>query len=229
MRVDLSIAELGDKLVDFRDPIPGDSYNWGPLINPLDIQFLTFHHSVTPQTAKIDNNWQAECIRIANSHLAQGWGGIGYRFVICSNGVVAYVGDLSRGGSAVANNNHRMFSAVLVGDFTKENPTDAQIDSAHKLAKAFLYNMPQYPNLNSWDQIKGHKEFNPTACPGNNWKDSINGLYQRIKNNLPINRPPVSIPTQPKDSDRVLQEARQILFGMDGLAVKLAKLRLLLR
>lgn len=182
MSVNLLITTLGDKFQDYRDPIPGDSYNWGPKITTTDIKYFTFHHSVTAQTAKNDGNWKAECDKIANLHLARGWAGVGYRFIICSDGTVAYVGDLSHGGSAVKDMNDQMFSACFVGDFTKELPTAAQVHSAHLLADWFLNNMPQYPNLNNWDQVKGHQEFSSTACPGSNWKVSGDNLYDRIKN-----------------------------------------------
>lgn len=191
MSVTIAIPELGDKFQDYRNPIPGDSYNWGPAIVATDIRYFAFHHSVTPQTAKNDGNWRAECDRIANEHLAQGWGGVGYRFIICSDGTVAYVGDLSHGGSAVAGNNNIMFSACLIGDFTRELPTAAQVHSAHILADFFLNRMPQYPNLDSWDDIIGHQDASallhlsgatPTACPGSNWRDPNDSLRSRIIN-----------------------------------------------
>lgn len=191
MPVNLSIPSLGSKFQDYRQGIPGDSFSWGPVITATQIRFFTFHHSVTKPTG----NWKEECDTIARLHVNQGWGGVGYRFIICSDGTVAYVGDLSRGGSAVANHNHEMFSACLVGDFTKHLPTDAQIDSAHKLAKHFLTQMPQYPNLASWDQIKGHKDFNATACPGSSWP---NDMRDRIVKNIPY-APPA--PPQPPAID----------------------------
>ena len=181
MAVNINIPELGNKFVDDRDRIAGDSYSWGPVITPNNIQYFTFHHSVTKQTAKNDGNWQAECDVIANIHVnGNGWRGVGYRFIICSDGTVAYVGDLSHGGSAVTNMNHQMFSTCFVGDFTKELPTAAQVHSAHILAKFFLTQMPQYPNLNSFDDVKGHREFQSTACPGYNWKIAGDNLYSRI-------------------------------------------------
>lgn len=220
MPVNLLIPTLGDKFQDYRDPIPGDSYNWGPVINANKIEYFTFHHSVTPQTAKSDGNWKAECDKIANLHLARGWAGVGYRFIICSDGTVAYVGDLSHGGSAVANMNDVMFSACLVGDFTKELPTDAQVDSAHKLASWFLFNMPQYPNLNSWDQVKGHKEFQQTACPGPIWKEPADSLYERIKNNIPYTPPPAPAP-QPQPEPQPAPPAvdyKKHLIGIKTIA-----------
>lgn len=184
MGVTVLVPELGDKYQDYRDDIRGDSYNWGPVINAGAVDTFAFHHSVTPQTAKNDGNWKAECDRIANLHIdGRGWDGIGYRFVICSDGTVAYVGDLSHGGSAVANENDHIFSACFVGDFTKELPTAAQVHSAHILAKHFLTQMPAYPNINTWgNSIRGHKEFNPTTCPSPAWKGVPDNLYERIVN-----------------------------------------------
>lgn len=201
MPVSVAIPALKEKFQDYRDPILGDSYNWGPAINASNIDKFVFHHSVTSQTAKNNGNWKAECDIIAKSHVnGNGWGGVGYRFIICSDGTVAYVGDLSHGGSAVGNHNDHIFSACLVGDFTKELPTAAQIHSAHLLAKHFITAAPQYPKLNGWEDIGGHKEFNPTACPGTNWKVAGDSLYNRIVNDNWQGYPkPEPITTPPAD------------------------------
>jgi len=193
MGIDLSIPTLGDKFQDYRDPILGDSYNWGPTIIANQVKYFAFHHSVTPQTAKDDGDWKAECDLIAQEHVnGNGWGGVGYRIIICSDGTVAYVGDLSHGGSAVAGNNDIIFSACLVGDFTKELPTAIQIDSAHKLADFFINKMPQYPLIDSWDKVIGHQDAfallhlqgaTPTECPGNNWRTQGDSLRERIIDN----------------------------------------------
>lgn len=200
MPVSISILSLGAKLQDYRQDIPGDSFNWGPVITATKIDAFTFHHSVTKQTAKTDKNWKAECNTIANLHVAQGWAGVGYRFIICSDGTVAYVGDLSRGGSAVADHNDHMFSACFVGDFTKELPTAAQVHSAYLLAKHFLTQMPQYPSLKDWTQIHGHKDFNPTACPGSNWTGPDNLRDRVINDNFTgyPNPQPGGIPVTPQ-------------------------------
>ena len=187
--VELSIPILGNKFQDYRKDIAGDSYTWGGAINPLNVQYFAFHHSVTAQTALKDGNWKAECDKIAQLHLARGWGGIGYRFVICSDGTVAYVGDLSHWGSAVGGNNDKIFSACLVGDFTKVLPTAAQVHSAYLLAKFFIEQMPQYPKIDSWDDIIGHKDAyellhlvgsEPTTCPSPVWRGSGDTLRNRI-------------------------------------------------
>ena len=242
MPVSLKISELGDKFQDYRDPIPGDSYNWGPVITPTNIKYFAIHHSVTKQTAKTDGNWKAECDQVANLHLNRGWDGVGYRFIICSDGTVAYVGDLSHGGSAVGGNNHIIFSACLIGDFTKELPTASQVHSAHVLAKFFLTQMPQYPNLNNWDQVIGHQDAanllklpgaEPTACPGSNWRTPGDNLRDRIINDMwqgypdpqpsgtqtppqpPTPQPqptPQPVP-QPSDCEQKLAKVKEIIWS----------------
>lgn len=224
MPVDIKIPELGSKFQDYRQDIPGDSFTWGPVIQANKVKYFTFHHSVTEQTAKKDGNWKKECDFIANEHIKQGWDGVGYRFIICSDGTVAYVGDLSHGGSAVKNNNDIMFSVCLVGDFTKELPTAAQIHSAYLLQKFFIEKMPQYPLINSQDSIIGHQDAygllhlpgsEPTACPGPTWR-LVSGLRDRILKDLfqgypdpqptpvqvpPVPAPPVPVPPQPPTID----------------------------
>jgi N-acetylmuramoyl-L-alanine amidase len=241
MPVSLLIPSLSDKFQDYRDPIPGDSYNWGPVINTNDIKYFAYHHSVTPQTAKNDGNWKAECDKLANLHIARGWAGIGYRFVICSDGTVAYVGDLSHGGSAVGGNNNIIFSACFVGDFTKELPTAAQVHSAHLLAKHFLFNMPQYPNLKSWDQIIGHQDAasllhlagaEPTACPGSNWRVQGDNLRDRIINDrwdgYPDPKPISSSVLQPCPEIETVKQIKEIVYGKGWPWQKIAKIKTIL-
>lgn len=232
MPVTVTIPELGNKFQDYRDGIPGDSYNWGPTLNASQIKYFAFHHSVTAQTAKNDGNWKAECNKIANLHLGQGWGGVGYRFIIASDGTVAYVGDLSRGGSAVTGNNHIIISACLVGDFTKELPTAAQIHSSYILQKFFREKMPQYPLIVSEDSIIGHQDAyallnlpgaTATACPGSNWRASgglrwryLNDQYQGYPNPQPTNPTPqpeptpIPPPSSPGELEEQLKEANRL-------------------
>ena len=249
MPVAVLIPSLDNKFQDYRDPIPGDSYNFGPAINANEIKYFAFHHSVTSQTAKNDGNWKAECDKIGNLHLSRpGYTGVGYRFIICSDGTVAYVGDLSHGGAAVTGNNHQIFSACLVGDFTKELPTATQVHSAYLLAKHFLFDMPQYVNLNMWDQIIGHQDAyallrlfgaTPTACPGSNWHTGGDTLRDRIFNDrwagYPDPKPseptpaptPQPVPEVPPavDYKKFLYDIATIIKGKGYIWQKLSKIK----
>ena len=126
--VNLNITTLGSRFTDYRQDIIGDSFNFGPLHSLDKIKFFFIHHSVTPQ----EGNWKVEADRIAGLHVnGNGWAGVGYHFIIGSDGVVAYVQDISHGGASVLNHNDVLVSCCLVGDFTKQLPTDMQIHSAH--------------------------------------------------------------------------------------------------
>jgi len=205
--VDIQIPSLGVKFQDYRMGIPGNSFTWGPKITSSKVDYFCFHHSVTPQTAKNDGDWRKECDYIARIHTEKrGWAGVGYRFIICSDGTVAYVGDLSHGGSAVLDNNDHIFSACLVGDFTKELPTSYQVWSAHRLARFFVEEQSSWPKLDSWENVIGHQDAKElfgipgTACPGSAWKVPGDNLYTRIKQDnwhgYPEPSPPVEIPPE---------------------------------
>lgn len=258
MPVSVAVPSLGSKFQDYRDPIPGDSYNFGPVINAGDIRYFAFHHSVTAQTAKNDGNWRAECDKIGNLHLQRpGFAGVGYRFIICSDGTVAYVGDLSHGGAAVTANNHIIFSACLVGDFTKELPTAYQVHSAHLLAKHFLFSMPQYPNLNGWEDIIGHRDAvellhlpgaTATACPGPAWRAGGDTLRDRIVNDrwsgYPDPKPVVVEPPAPPapapppppvsevppavDYKKFLYDIKSAVYGKGFIWQKMARVKAIL-
>lgn len=164
-RTNLTIPSLGNKFVDLRDNIPGDSFNWS-WVRPLNqVKYLAIHHTAGPDTQTPN--------QIANFHInSNGWGGIGYHFLIAKDGTVFYVGDISTARANVANLNDAVLGICLIGNFTSgKMPTDEQLNSAHKLCDFFINNYPALSNL-SWDAVLGHKDLpgQSTACPGDNWK-----------------------------------------------------------
>lgn len=190
--IQIQIPELGSKYKDDRDRVWGNSYTWAFNRTTSQVENIAVHHSVTAQTG----NWQNEVDVIANIHKNRGWAGIGYHFVVCSDGTVAYVGDVGQGRANVLNKNEKVIGVCFVGDFTKILPTDAQINSGHTLIK-FLLSMGLWPNLNGWVDVLGHKELQGTACPGSSWKVGGDSFYERLKNNIPYTPAPTPIPTPP--------------------------------
>jgi hypothetical protein len=159
----ISVPELGRKFVDYRSTIFGDSFNWSWVRPLLQVQYLAIHHSAGPDTQTPDD--------IAAYHVrSRGWGGIGYHFVISKDGTVYYVGDITTARANVLNMNHLVLGICLIGNFTGgNNPSNEQINSAHLLSAKLLFNTPELPNVNGWEDVKGHKDFSPTACPGDAW------------------------------------------------------------
>ena len=100
-----------------------------------------------------------------DSHLAQGWAGIGYHFVIRKDGRVE-IGRPSEclGAHAYGENNHTIGIHVC-GNFEIAAPTDAQIES---LAKLIADLAETYGLQNTSDCVVGHRDLMPTACPGQN-------------------------------------------------------------
>lgn len=162
-RIDLNIPALPGKFTDLRDSMPGDSFNWSWVRDLSLVKYLAIHHSASPDTQTP--------MEIANYHINHnGWGGIGYHFLIDKNGVVYYVGDISTARANVANLNDAVIGICLIGNFTQGMaPTGEQLDSTNKLCDFFINNFPQL-NL-SWVSVMGHKDLpgQSTACPGDDW------------------------------------------------------------
>ncbi|MEK7166249.1 MAG: peptidoglycan recognition family protein, partial [Patescibacteria group bacterium] len=122
-----NVPSLGTKFIDYRNQILGDSFNWS-FARPLSqVQYLTIHHAAGPDTQTPDS--------IAAFHVnTNGWGGIGYHFVIAKDGRVYYVGDLTTGRANVANLNHLVIGICLIGSFIDGiEPPQTQLVSTHEL------------------------------------------------------------------------------------------------
>lgn len=163
-RIDLTVETLGSKFVDLRDHIPGDSFNWS-WTRPLNqVKYLAIHHTAGPDSQTPE--------QIANFHISSnGWGGIGYHFLVAKDGAVFYVGDISTARANVANINEQVIGICLIGNFTEgRTPANPQIDSLNKLGDFFI-NYADLSNVKSWDAVLGHKELpgQSTICPGDDW------------------------------------------------------------
>lgn len=175
----VNIPSLGDKFIDYRQPIWGDSFNWVHNRALSLIKYLVIHHTVTSHDATPDD--------IALLHKARGWLGIGYHFVITKDGRVWYVGDIGTSRANVADKNDFVIGIALTGDFTKHLPSDEQITSAHLLCTGLIERIAQ---LKNWDNVVGHKFFQATACPGSSWNGELGGMKDRIEKNIPYTPPP---------------------------------------
>lgn len=209
-KIDLTIPSLGNKFVDYRDPVPGDSYNWS-WVRPLSqVNYLAIHHTAGPDTQTPE--------QIANYHINNnGWGGIGYHFLIAKDGTVFYVGDISTARANVANLNEQVLGICLIGNFTQGRaPSNEQLDSAHKLCEFFINNYPPLTNVNSWDKVRGHKELpgQSTACPGDDWSTLRIQIVEGVR---PSPEPTPAIVFTPPTSDRGAQitELYRTVLGRD--------------
>lgn len=158
-----AIPSLGEKFIDYRQQIPGDSFTWNWVRPMSQVRYLVIHHSAGPVTQTPDD--------IAAFHVRTNkWGGVGYHFIITKSGVVSYVGDLTTARANVLNYNHLVIGICLIGNFIGGKiPPDDQLSSTHLLCSRLLFQTPELPNINGWEDVIGHKQLRATACPGDTW------------------------------------------------------------
>ena len=98
-------------------------------------------------------------------HLANGWAGIGYHYLIRKDGTIERGRPRDTVGAHCYGENWHSVGVNIVGNFETNEPTAAQIDAAERLVAVLcrLYGLRP-----SGETIKGHRDFNATACPGEN-------------------------------------------------------------
>jgi len=179
----IPVLEERKKFTDYRYDVWGDSFNWSWVRKWEEIRYLCIHHSATNPTP----NPKGDVDYIAELHRRRGWAGCGYHFIISTDGMVWYVGDISTQRANVADKNHLVIGVCLVGDFTQGNPTDEQILSSHDLAHYLINDVPSLVNVKNkgWDAVVGHKTLQATQCPGTYWKEGEDSIYNRIVGRIP--------------------------------------------
>jgi len=122
---------------------------------------IVIHHSASSPKTTIED--------IHRWHLQRNWAGIGYHYVIYSDGTI-YRGrpEWARGAHAWLDEKHEAntngLGICLIGNFEIGKPTEEQINSLiwliHNIWKR--YPSPELP-------VIGHKDVMPTSCPGKNF------------------------------------------------------------
>lgn len=119
---------------------------------------IVIHHTGNPT----DDDLSAE--QIHESHLAQGWAGIGYHYVIRKDGTIE-IGrpDWAVGSHAYGENWHTI-GVHVCGNFEIAEPTQAQIES---LAYLIGWLCDEY-DLQPRTDVVAHRDLMATACCGEN-------------------------------------------------------------
>ena len=129
---------------------------------------ITVHHSAMP-SGELRTGSPASVAdairRIQLVHMRdEGWGDIGYHFLIDPAGrvyqgrILAYQGAHAGGANNVGN-----IGICLLGDFDHEQPTERALDSLEELIVA----LSRRHGI-ARASVKGHREFKATQCPGRN-------------------------------------------------------------
>ena len=164
-------------------------YGWRYNINTHNVSKIALHHTVTPALG----NMNKELAHLDS--VTTRFGGIPYNIVIFTekkNGYAkaAYVGDLGSARAHTPNKkgafgirkghgNTYILSLAFIGDFSGGKlPSDAQLRTAHEIVKEFITNEGiRFPKINSWSDVRGHREFDYTYCP----TSSLTKLKAKVK------------------------------------------------
>ena len=103
-------------------------------------------------------------------HLANGWSGIGYHYLIRKDGTIERGRPRDTVGAHCYGENWHSIGVNIVGNFEEAEPTDAQLDAAKRLVAKLCQLYGLRPGSRT---IKGHRDFNATACPGQNLYDLL--------------------------------------------------------
>ena len=134
------------------------------LSNRPATDFIVIHHTGSGQD--ID----AGVATIHQWHLANGWAGIGYHYVIRKDGTIEEGRPHWTIGSHCFGQNSNSIGLHISGDFTNAYPTNEQIEACAML----LANICSDYGLPIDNQhIYGHRDFNNTDCPGDNLYNAL--------------------------------------------------------
>ena len=127
------------------------------LTRRYDTDAIVVHHTGN----LYDDDMSAE--QIHSSHLAQGWSGIGYHYVIRKDGTIEQGRPLWAVGAHAAGENWHTIGIHLSGNFEIAEPTTRQIESAAYLIGWLCECYDITPDK---DHVLGHRDLMATACPG---------------------------------------------------------------
>lgn len=103
-----------------------------------------------------------DVMSIHNQHLGQGWSGIGYNFYVRKDGKVYSGRPIDTVGAHTPDYNYVSVGVCFEGNYETEKMNVVQVKAGQEL---ITYLKGKYPKA----QIKKHRDFNATACPGKNF------------------------------------------------------------
>lgn len=134
------------------------------------VRYITVHHDGMDPFFDTDQRATAARIEaIRRAHRRRGWGDIGYHYVVDRAGRVWEGRSLRYQGAHVKNKNYANIGIVVLGNFDKQQPTQAQLASVRQLVGSLMdrFHVPT-------SRVYTHQELAPTACPGRYFQQFMN-------------------------------------------------------
>ena len=141
-------------------------FNWGDRTKhfiPLKVvNYLVIHHT---------ESHDVSAVTVDQWHQNRGWLGIGYNFLIRSDGSIEQGRPENVVGAHTLNYNSQAIGISLTGKFMANKPTAAQLDALEELLTALRSKHPQA-------KIVRHRDLQATSCPGNlfPWQELLDRL-----------------------------------------------------
>ncbi|MCL2387968.1 MAG: peptidoglycan recognition protein family protein [Defluviitaleaceae bacterium] len=129
-----------------------------PLANRARTTGIVLHHYAHPAR---EGQTLATPQDVHRWHLARGWAGIGYNFVVDQDGTIWNGRGMEAGGAHVTGHNSSTVGIGCQGNFDSVHTkmSDAQYNALVWLLKHIRERYGEIP-------FKGHRHFAQTACPG---------------------------------------------------------------
>ena len=163
-------------------------YDYDDLQNRPSTDGIVIHHTGCGYDCDPD------AVEINRWHQERGWVCIGYHYVIRKDGTVELGRPHWTMGAHCEGDNYHTIGIHFSGDFMEDrHPTEAQIISGAKLIANICsdYCIP----IDS-DHIKGHRDYMPNDCPGDNLYDKLPEIISKANFylNQPDNQEPAADP-----------------------------------
>lgn len=138
----------------------------------------TIHHTVTPTNDSMSP--QARLRQIQSFHMfTNGWCDIGYNYLVSRDGRVWRGRGAGTVGAHVTNNNTGNVGISFMGTHTSTAPTATQECSTARLLRRLSMDNPAI-SLSTSD-VKGHRQYGGTACPGNALFNRIDDIVRKSR------------------------------------------------
>jgi len=145
---------------------------------------VTVHHTEGPQTMS-EADTAAAVRNIQHYHMAgraaegkDTWDDIGYHFLIDGSGRVAEGRPAETLGAHAGGANENNIGISMMGDFNRQKPTPAQVESLTRLVSFLAIKYGQNPSRQGF--LEPHRHYDQTDCPGKNMMAILASLRERV-------------------------------------------------
>jgi hypothetical protein len=146
--------------------------------NPMGrVEYITIHHEGSHVRTLTDLHQTAELLeRLRRYQVNQlGWADIGYHYVIDRAGRVWTARSPEWQGAHVRNNNPNNLGVMVLGNFERQSPTEAQLTALPRVVGRLRreHGVPRA-------HVKTHREWVVTACPGRNLQPRVESMRDNL-------------------------------------------------